>query len=135
MSWYCVDITEDSELGGDYHRLCRKFQQAFIAAGAPPDMALFAQITSQDSVRKVYFSPGSLRYVKPLIDAHQGKACVGPDRTTVTLVFGVPDAGWSLLSEAETEAGNGTDEAYSVSYSVSEEVAPVRIVRPVAVAS
>lgn len=131
MSWYCVDITEDSVLVGDYHRLCRKFQQAFIAAGAPPDMALFAQMALHNNVRKVYFSPGSVRFVKPLIEAYNGKACDGPEKTTVTLVFGVPDAGRSLIAGTEAEYTGG----FIDSQPASEDMIPVRVARPVAVAS
>lgn len=101
MTWFCIDITEACVSGGAYHRLCRRFQQAFIAAGAPAEMALFAQTLLRDGVRKVYLSPGSAPYVKSLIDAYEGTPCDCPGGDGLTLVFGVPDATSRLLSSPE----------------------------------
>lgn len=100
MTWYQVDITESCVLGGEYHRLCRQFQREFIGAGAPPDMALFAETIPLSDTRKVYFSPGSLPYVQSLIEAFGGQTCSCPNGTDVTLVYGVPDADLSLLDTA-----------------------------------
>lgn len=133
MDWYYVDITEDRVEDGEYHRLCRQFQQAFIAAGAPPEMALFAQMALRDNIRKVYFSPGSVHYVKQLIDTYGGNPCDGPERSKVTLVFGVPDAGWALLGAAEVENGDGASERYPVLYPVAEQRTSLRMNQTAAV--
>ncbi len=100
MHWFYVVITEDSVAEGRYHRLCRLFQKRFISAGAPTDMALFAETSPHDRVRKVYFSPGSAPFVQDLIDDHEGKPCTHPSREGVTLVFGVPGAEDRLLKAA-----------------------------------
>lgn len=98
MSWYCVEITEACVLGGDYHRLCRQFQRAFIQAGAPADMALFAQTAPEGDTRKVYFSPASIGFVRPEIESYGGFPCECPEERMVTLVFGVLDAKARLLA-------------------------------------
>lgn len=92
MIWYRVDMTMERVQDGAFHRLCREFQQAFIANGAPNDMALFALAAPEDGTRRLYFSPGCAVYVKPLIDGHGGVPCDVPDDPAVTLMFGVPGA-------------------------------------------
>lgn len=119
MKWYVVEITEACVLDGEYHRLCRQFQRAFIAAGAPPDMALFAQTLLFNDIRKVYFSPGSIRYVQALIEEYGGTACETPQPAGITLVFGVPDAGSRLLLvDEEALVGDAEEEIRSVLYPV-----------------
>lgn len=90
--WYQVEFTEPRILGGAYHRLCRTFQQRFIVAGAPPDMALFATLGSFSDTRRVYLTPGSLPYVQELIDLFGGSPCDGPCDEEVAMVYGVPGA-------------------------------------------
>ena len=85
-------MTMDSVQNGAFHRLCREFQQAFIANGAPNEMALFAQTEPSDGARRVYFTPGCSSYVQPLIEGYGGTPCTVPDDTSLTLVFGVPGA-------------------------------------------
>lgn len=92
MNWYRIDIEERCVLGGAYHSLCRAFQQAFIHAGAPPDMALFAQTYSFDNRRQVYLSPGSRPRVPELLEAYGARPAQPPDATEVSLVFGAPGA-------------------------------------------
>ena len=125
MDWYSVAITEACARNGEYHRLCRRFQQAFIAAGAPSEMAMFAQTAVRDSVRKVYFSPGSLPYVQGLVEQYRGACCESPMASEVTLVFGVPGAEDRLLEGHDGIGGHAGGDG-AVLYPVSEEVAPVR---------
>lgn len=91
-SWSKVTITESCVLGGTFHSLCRDFQRAFIAAGAPDSMALYAQTYVLEDSRDIYFSPGSYPYVEELIRLHNGTPCSAPRPTEVTMVYGVPDA-------------------------------------------
>lgn len=91
-SWSKVTITESCVLGGKFHSLCRDFQRAFIAAGAPEAMALYAQTYVLEDSRDIYFSPGSLPYVEELVRMHQGIPCTAPRPTDVTMVYGVPGA-------------------------------------------
>lgn len=101
MNWYAIDITESCMLGGAYHKLCRDFQHAFIAAGAPPEMALMAQRMRVDAARRVYISPESLPYVGELVEAYGGRPCSRPNVEEVTLVYGVPGAKDRLLVRAD----------------------------------
>ena len=102
MAWHCVEISESYVLGGTFHQLCRDFQRAFMAAGGPAEMALFAQTEPEEDIRRVFFSPGSSAHVQDLIDKHQGFFCSRPDAQNVTLLFGIPDAFASLFSAADT---------------------------------
>ena len=91
MTWYQIDMPPTSLTDGAYHRLCRQFQKAFIDAGAPTDLALFARRDST-SVRRLYLSPPSWSYVPELIRHYKGRPCSIPDPATVTLIYGVPGA-------------------------------------------
>ncbi len=105
MHWFRVDISESCILGGDYHRLCRAFQQAFIKNGAPNEMALFVESLPLENQRRVFLSPGSMQYLQSLLEGYEGTPCNGPDGN-VTLVYGVPEARMHLLS------GLGSDDGY-----------------------
>ena len=102
MTWHCVEIEESYVLGGTFHQLCRDFQRAFMKAGGPADMALFAQTEPEEDVRRIFFSPGSSAYVQDLIDKHQGFFCSRPEAQNVTLLFGIPDAFSFLFSGANS---------------------------------
>ena len=90
-TWYRIEVNEECVLGGAYHRLCRAFQRIFIGAGAPPDMALLAEMHPFHNRRLVYLSPASIPHVWDLIAEYSGTPCDPPDLTHVSVVFGVPD--------------------------------------------
>jgi hypothetical protein len=90
MTWFKATITESCILGGAFHRLCREFQRAFISAGAPADMALFAQTFVLGDSREIFFSPGSIPYVAELVRLFDGRPCAAPDVNDLTMVYGVP---------------------------------------------
>lgn len=102
--WYSIDINEACVLGGEYHRLCRQFQQAFIAAGAPADMALFAETNVLNDSRRIFLSPGSLQHMSNVIEQFEGYPCDSPEVSNVTLVFGVPSAKSLLVSNPDPVA-------------------------------
>lgn len=83
-------MTEEKLRDGVFHRLCREFQQAFIANGAPNEMALFAQAEPLDGTRRVFFTPGCKTYVARLIEGYGGQPCKVPGSDSLTLMFGVP---------------------------------------------
>jgi hypothetical protein len=111
MSWYAIEISEACILGGAYHRLCRAFQHAFIAAGAPPEMALLARRVGLGEARRVYISPASVPYLGTLLDEYRGDPCDCPEFDEVTLVYGVPGAKARLLVEARETASEPRPEA------------------------
>lgn len=92
MTWYCVEIEESYLLGGRFHQLCRDFQRAFMAAGGPEEMALFAQTNPDEDMRRVFFSPGCVRYARDLMERHQGFFCARPEAQSITLLFGISEA-------------------------------------------
>lgn len=98
MQWFLIDMPQTSLADGDYHRLCRQFQKAFIDAGAPADLALFARRSSgadpreATSSRRLYLSPQSGTYVPDLIRHYHGRTCGIPEPSSVTLIYGVPGA-------------------------------------------
>lgn len=108
QSWFKVSITESCVLGGHFHRLCRQFQRAFIAAGAPRDMALFADTYVLNDTRDVYFSPGCMRHVTDLLNVHNALPCRRPEGGQVTMVYGVPGADRDLLPGSESNPSNET---------------------------
>ncbi len=110
MSWYVIEISESCILGGTYHRLCRTFQHAFIAAGAPPEMALLARRAAFDEARRIYISPASVPYLGNLLEEFGGQPCDCPGREEVTLVYGVPGAKAQLLNTVPEPVYDGWPE-------------------------
>ena len=100
MAWYSIDMPEESVTDGGYHRFCRQFQKAFIGAGAPPEMALFACRDRSISGRRLYLTPSSQEYVPDLVQYYGAEPCTVPESSTVTLVYGVPGSK-TLLSLAD----------------------------------
>ena len=99
MAWYSIEMPEASVMNGAYHRLCREFQKAFIGAGAPPELALFARRESSAKRRRLYLSPNAGDYVPHLMEDYGAEPCSVPDAATVTLVYGVPGAKSLLTPE------------------------------------
>jgi hypothetical protein len=95
MTWFKTTITESCILGGAFHRLCREFQRAFISAGAPADMALFAQTMVLGDSREIYFSPGSVPYVAELVRLFDARPCSSPNIQDLTMVYGVPGSSFT----------------------------------------
>lgn len=114
MTWYLIEMPPASLTDGEYHRLCREFQKAFIDAGAPVDLALFARRESVPT-RSLYLSPPSGSYVPELIRHYGGRPCGIPDASTVTLVYGVPGAR-GLLSDPNAHAKSSSRPAEASIY-------------------
>ena len=100
MAWYVIDMPETSLTDGVYHRFCRKFQRAFIDAGAPPELALFAERNTITEQRRLYLSPLSESYVGDIMREYDAATCRAPSPESVTLVYGVPGA-QTLLNQPE----------------------------------
>lgn len=100
MAWYSIDMPEESVTDGGYHRFCRQFQKAFIGAGAPPEMALFACRNRSTSGRRLYMTPRSSDFVPDLVRYYGAEPCDVPESSTVTLVYGVPSSK-TLLSTSD----------------------------------
>ena len=111
MAWYSIEMPEESITDGGYHRFCRQFQKAFIGAGAPPDLALFARRNGTSTGRRLYLTPCSSGYVPELVNDYGAEPCDVPEEDTVTLVYGVPGAKTLLTVKDEMrllhEQGDG----------------------------
>ena len=103
MAWYSIEMPEESITDGGYHRFCRQFQKAFIGAGAPADLALFAHRNGSSTGRRLYLTPCSSGYVPELVNAYGAEPCEVPKEDTVTLVYGVPGAKTLLTVQDEVE--------------------------------
>src|SRR5690625_300044 len=107
-----VTLNDKRVLGGSFHRLCRGFQQATIAAGAPRGMAMLAIVDGDQ--RSVYFSPESLHHVQDPVDDHDGEPCDAPDTRDLTMIFGVPGADADIFGTSDAPAGDGAAAAVAV---------------------
>ena len=90
MTWYKIDMNGDSLRDGDFHKLCREFQRAFIAHGAPEDMALLAHAEPSNGHRRLFLTPGCASYVPRLLEGYRAADSTPPNGDGLTLVFGVP---------------------------------------------
>lgn len=91
-TWYVIEIEEAWLLGGTFHRLCRQFQHAYMAAGSPSDMALFAGHDVSNDGRRVFLTPASATHVTDLIESYQACPCEAPSPDHLTLLYGPSDA-------------------------------------------
>ena len=74
-----------------------RFEQLFIAAGGPKEMALFGDKGYEKDTISVYFSPGCRTICEALIALHKAEACEAPAKEDVALLVGHSDA-WDLLT-------------------------------------
>ncbi len=102
MAWYSIDMPEESVTDGGYHRFCRQFQKAFIGAGAPPELALFACRDKSLVGRRLYLTPSSSDYVPDLVQYYGAEPCAVPECGDVTLVYGVPSSKTLLSTPDDT---------------------------------
>ena len=100
-NWFCVEMEPAAR--ASFLRLCRQFQRAFMRAGAPDNMALFARTTESGEAYELYFSPECESYVDHLIEDHDGVPCRPPQSEAMTLLFGIPDAKSQLMSNEVLE--------------------------------
>ena len=96
MSWYEVILSSEQMSEGISEKIQSDFEELFIKAGKPPEMALFCD-TFPVPQFSMYFSPASTQYVSDLIAAYSGDACEKPDASEVTLLVGDRKSAWGLL--------------------------------------
>lgn len=100
-SWYQIDIDESWLSAGRLHRLCRQFQRAYIRAGAPAEMALFALRDTCNTSRCLYVSPAARTHAADLLDAYAARPCSRPAIEHLTLLYGPPDVEHVLFRTEE----------------------------------
>lgn len=93
MAWNKVTLTSDQiehELA--LKKLEKQFEQLFLAAEGPSDMALFSDNEYQDGRISIYFTPGCNPQCAGLIAEFGGVECDPPELSHVFLLDGNDDA-------------------------------------------
>lgn len=93
MTWHKVLLTKKQiEEEQVLMQMERQFEQSYIAAEGPSDMALFSDDEYQDDTIHIYFSPGCSPSCDELITQHGGEECDPPKVEHTFLVTGNDDA-------------------------------------------
>jgi hypothetical protein len=90
VSWYKITLESRESGTRQIEDLELKFDALFMAAGCPPDMALFAAPCKKGL--DLYFSPNASVMAGELIRAYDGRNCERPRADQVELVEGFRDA-------------------------------------------
>jgi len=91
MSWHKITLNSREAGVPQVEDLELKFDALFMAAGCPPDMALFAS-RSRDGGLDLYFSPEASIMAGELVRAYGGQDCEPPRADQVELVEGFRNA-------------------------------------------
>lgn len=98
MSWMRVTFTvHQIEEEGILAELTDKFEDIFMAADGPSDMAIFSDNEYTGDTISIYFTPGCESECENLIVFYDGEECEAPDIEQVFLLAGNDDA-MDLLS-------------------------------------
>lgn len=93
MSWYKTSFTlEQIEQERILMELEKQFEQIYLTAQGPSDMALFSDNEYTDNRINIYFTPGCSPACDNLIKKYSGEECPAPDVEQVSLVTGNDDA-------------------------------------------
>ena len=96
MSWYEVILNSEQISEGISEKIGGDFEQLYIKAGKPQEMALFCD-TFPVPQFSMYFSPVAGQHASDLIAAYSGDPCEKPDANEVTLLVGDRNSAWDLL--------------------------------------
>ncbi len=93
MSWKRVSFTVDQiEEDGMLNELEDQFDNLFMEADGPSDMAIFSDNEYIDGTISIYFTPGCETNCESLIMFYDGEECDPPDIEHVFLLAGNDDA-------------------------------------------
>ena len=95
MTWYCVSLGDGIMAGTPSAEIEEKFMPAYIAAGKPPEMAVFTRPESEGRLYCeviAYFSPAAAGVAK----AFNALPCEKPARFGLGLLAG-DDRCWAAL--------------------------------------
>ncbi|MGZ3766998.1 MAG: hypothetical protein ACXVA2_20215 [Mucilaginibacter sp.] len=87
MSWHCITLSRQAFESGELNILVRVFHAAYVAKGGPEGMAMFG-CWADDACYFVYFTPKSVRYILPLLDAYSAKQIDAPIPSGIDLIYG-----------------------------------------------
>jgi hypothetical protein len=94
-SWYTVSLGDGITAATPSAEIESRFQQAFLAAGKPPDMAVYTRPESEGRLYCeviAYFSPAAAEVAR----AFDAKPCARPIRAGLGLLAG-DERAWSIL--------------------------------------
>lgn len=93
MSWKRVSFTVNQiEEDGVLNEMEDKFEQLFMEADGPSDMAIFSDNDYTDGKISFYFTPGCESDCESLLLFYDGEECKPPDIEEVFLLTGNDDA-------------------------------------------
>lgn len=99
MAWNKIMLTvKQIEEQHALEKLEKQFEQLFIKAGYPDDMALFSDNDYADGSINIYFTPGCNPHCARLIALYKGQECEQPALGQVFLLDGNDEA-MELLTE------------------------------------
>lgn len=73
--WYKITLSDKQFASGKVFDIPKEFENLFIAAQTPSDMAMFGEKSTVRKGDNFYFSPGSIKYIKPLLKKYNASPC------------------------------------------------------------
>lgn len=99
--WYCLSLGDGMTAGLPSTEIEESFRPAFVAAGSPPEMAVFTRPESEGRLHCeviAYFSPAA----SEVATAFDAEPCEKPARTGLGLLVG-SEKSWSALFDKSGE--------------------------------
>ena len=93
--WYRLSLGDGMMAPTPTAEIEEAFRKAFVAAGSPPDMAVFTRPESEGRLHcevMAYFSPAA----QEVAEAFEADPCVRPNRAGLGLLVG-DESCWSVL--------------------------------------
>ncbi len=93
--WFCLSLGDGMMAPMPSDEIEKMFQESFVAAGKPDDMAVFTRPESEGHLHCeviAYFSPAA----SDVAEAFDAELCQKPDRAGLGLLAGSEQA-WSVL--------------------------------------
>jgi hypothetical protein len=90
-------------ISGKHFKLQAAFEEAFMAALAPIEAAMFEHDKSYDEYR-YYFSPDAVKFFSSALETYGATECNAPPRKDTSLLVANSEA-WDLLSSDANSKG------------------------------
>jgi hypothetical protein len=100
-NWYCLSLGDGMTAGMPSTEIEEAFRPAFVAAGSPPEMAVFTRPESEGRLHCeviAYFSPAA----SEIAEAFDAEPCEKPERSGLALLSGEEEC-WSALFDETGE--------------------------------
>jgi len=98
MNWHYIRLSQEEVQTGELDILKGAFRSAYVARNGPRGMALFGAWDEDGLTYRVYATPASERYLRPILDAYSAKQEDPPwDRRGLTFICGDEEGVSSLV--------------------------------------